>query len=126
MIDILDDDNFILFAAKFYDNPQCHSTEEFLEDVNRFKYLKRLFGKYSDTGELRERLILNHIIIIYNMWGTSATKMLFLKLNEYQHMLKPFVLFLGFMPDRVEGLHEVIYSSDIIMDQKIINTLRSI
>lgn len=129
MIERLDDNNFILFAAKHYDNPQCHDTVEFYDDLKRFKYLKRLFGKYQESGELRERLILNHLIILYNVFGDNATRMLFLKLNDYYPYLKPFLVLLGYMPDKVTNIGEegiVIYSSDIPMDQNIVNVLRKI
>lgn len=121
----IDDSNFVLFAAKHYDNPQCHDTEEFYDDLKRFKYLKRLFGKYEESGELRERLILNHLIILYNVFGDTATKMLFYKLDGYYHYLKPFLVLLHRLPDRVI-LDEIIYTSDIPMDTKIIDVLRKI
>ena len=122
----IDDSNFVLFAAKHYDNPQCHDTEEFYDDLKRFKYLKRLFGKYEESGELRERLILNHLIILYNVFGDTATKMLFYKLDGYYHYLKPFLVLLHRLPDKVIVLDEVVYTSDIPMDTKIINVLRKI
>lgn len=125
----LDETNFLLFAAKHYDNPHCHDTVEFFDDLKRFKYLKRLFGKYQECGELRERLILNHIIILYNVFGESATRMLFMKLEGYHEYLKPFVVMLGFMPDRIAniGPNNITYmSSDIIMDQHIVDVLRKI
>ena len=88
MIETLDDSNFVLYAAKHYDNPQCYDVEEFHDDLKRFKYLKRLLGKYEDTGELRENLILNHIIVLYNVFGEAATRMLFFKLVGYYSYLK--------------------------------------
>lgn len=121
----LDDDNFVLYAAKHYDNAQCHDTEEFLDDLKRFKYIKRLFGKYEESGELRERLILNHIIILYNVFGSEATKLLFVKLKGYYHYLKPFLVLLNRMPDTVD-IGYTIYSSDIVMDKYIIDVLRKI
>ncbi len=123
--DYLDEANFILFAAKHYDNPQCHDTVEFFDDLKRFKYLKRLFGKYEETGELRERLILNHLIILYNVFGEHATKMLFFKLEGYHSYLKPFIVMMGFMPEKVQ-LVETIYDSSIPMDQHIVDVLRKI
>lgn len=122
----VDDSNFVLFAAKHYDNPQCHDTEEFYDDLKRFKYLKRLFGKYEETGELRERLILNHLIILYNVFGDTATKMLFFKLDGYYHYLKPFLVLLHRLPEKVIVLDEIVYTSDIPMDTNIINVLRKI
>ncbi len=125
----IDDNNFVLFAAKHYDNPQCYDTDEFYDDLKRFKYLKRLFGKYHDTGELRERLILNHLTILYNVFGDQATRMLFLKLDPYYSYLKPFLVLLNYMPDKIVNIGtegKTIYSSDIAMDTAIINILRKI
>ena len=76
MMDIfeeLNDENFTLFAIRHYDNPQCTSTEEFYEDIRRFRYLKRLLKRYKKTGELRERLILNHLIVLCNLFGVDNT-----------------------------------------------------
>lgn len=129
MIDNLTDANFIIYAAKHYDNPQCIDTEEFYDDLKRFKYIKRLFNRYELTGELKERLVLNHIVVLYNVFGLAATKMLFLKLKGYYHFLKPFLVLLQRMPDSVKGVGEdsvVIYNSDIVMDPKIIEILRKI
>lgn len=127
--DIIDENNFILFAAKHYDNPQCHDTSEFYDDLKRFKYLKRLFGKYQESGELKERLIINHIIILYNVFGDATTRMLFFKLEGYYSYLKPFLVLLNYMPDRVDNVgpdSKVIYSSDIPMDKHIVEVLRTI
>lgn len=123
--DPIDDDNFILFAAKHYDNPQCYDSEEFYDDLKRFKYLKRLFGKYEETGELRERLILNHLIILYNVFGDTATKMLFYKLDGYYSYLVPFLILLHRLPEKI-NLGTVLYTSDIPLDTKIVDVLRKI
>ena len=89
VIDKLDESNFFLYAAKHYTNPYCYDTLEFYDDLNRFKYLKRLFSRYQESGELKERLILNHIIVLYNIFGVEpATRMLFLKLYEFHKYLK--------------------------------------
>jgi hypothetical protein len=122
----LDNNNFLLFAAKHYDNPQCHDTTEFYDDLKRFKYLKRLFVKYQDSGELRERLILNHLIILYNVFGEAATRMLFLKLEGHFQHLKPFIVMLGFMPEKITVENKIYYSSDIDMDMHIVQVLRKI
>jgi hypothetical protein len=124
----LDESNFLLYAAKHYDNPQCLDTEEFYDDLKRFKYLKRLFGKFEESGELRERLIINHLIVLYNVFGQHATRMLFLKLEPYYPYLKPFLVLLNYMPDKVIIGTEckTIYSSDIPMDQRVIEVLRKI
>jgi hypothetical protein len=129
MIDKLDESNFVLYAAKNYDNPQCFDTLEFYEDLSRFKYIKRLFNRYEESGELKERLILNHLIILYNVFGAATTKMLFFKLNGHLHLLKPFILLLGFLPDKVSGVgveNKTIISSDIPMDDNIVQILRKI
>lgn len=128
LIEKLDESNFLLYAAKHYENSQCLDTEEFYDDLKRFKYLKRLFGKYEESGELRERLILNHLIVLYNVFGQHATRMLFLKLDSYYSYLKPFLVLLNFMPDKViiGADNRVIYSSDIRMDAHIIEVLRKI
>ena len=91
MFETLDDSNFLLFAAKFYDNPNMMDALEFDDDVNRIKYIKRLFSKYRDGKTLRERLILNHIIILYNVFDARAcTRMLCYRLYEYLDYLKPY------------------------------------
>jgi hypothetical protein len=122
----LDSNNFVLFAAKHYDNPQCHDTIEFYDDLKRFKYLKRLFVKYHETSELRERLILNHLIILYNVFGEATTRMLFLKLEGHYPYLKPFIVMLGHMPDKIQVESRLYYSSDISMDSHIVEVLRKI
>jgi hypothetical protein len=126
----LDETNFLLYAAKNYDNPSCFDTLEFYEDLMRFKYLKRLFSRYEETGELKERLILNHIIIIYNLFGSdAATRMLFFKLKEYYSILKPFLIFINQCPDKVYNIGidgKTINTNDIEMDLVIINQLRKI
>lgn len=122
----LDNNNFVLFAAKYYDNPQCHDTTEFYDDLKRFKYLKRLFVKYHETGELRERLILNHLIVLYNVFGEFTTKMLFLKLEGHYPYLKPFIVMLGHMPEKFLVENRLYYSSDIPMDTHIVEVLRKI
>lgn len=126
----LADDNFLLYAAKYYDNPQCSDTAEFYDDLNRFKYLKRLFNRYEADGDLKERLILNHIIILYNVFGQpAATRMLFFKLTGQWHLLKPFLVLLACMPDRIDGIgieNVSILSSDIPMNIHIVDVLRKI
>lgn len=129
MFDVVNEDNFVLFAAKHYNNPQCYDTEEFYGDLNRFKYIKRLFNRFEQTGELKERLILNHILILYNIFGNAATLMLFVKLKGHYPLLKPFLVLINRMPDkilRVETSDNIIYNSDIAMNQQVIEALRKI
>jgi len=122
----LTDDNFYLFAAKYYDNPQCTETEEFDDDLKRIRYLKRLFRKYKQTGELKDRLILNHLVVLYNVFvPAAATRMLCLKLSDELDMVKPFLLLLGYWPDKIISVNGVTISdSDIPLDSNIIRILR--
>jgi len=126
----LDESNALLYAAKYYDNPNCYDTIEFYDDLKRFQYLKRLFNKYKDTGEIKERLIINHIIILCNVFGpVHCTRLLFLKLDGYHDVLKPILEFLGIMPETVEniGIQGKNYNSnDIISDEKISKILKEI
>jgi hypothetical protein len=121
----IDNDNFILFAAKHYENPQCYDSDEFYDDLKRFKYIKRLFGKYEESGELRERLIVNHLIILYNVFGNIATNMLFYKLEGYHQYLVPFLVLLHRLPEKV-NIGKIIHTSDIQMDKNIVEVLRKI
>lgn len=118
MIENLNDDNFMLYAMKSYDKPNCIMSE-FEEDFKRLKYVKRLIKRYKITGELKERLILNHIIVLTNVFGVEPTvRMLFYKINDADyHILKTFLLFLNFMPRYVNGIRgRHLNSSDIGVD----------
>jgi hypothetical protein len=123
---ILNEANFILYAAKMYDVKRSSGVEEFNEDLKRFQYLKRLFKRYDESGDLKIRLILNHIIVLYNCFGPEATDMLFFKLKEYHTYLKPFVLFLNYMPEKIKYEDFNIYDSDIQLDPNIVKELRKI
>ena len=92
----LTEENFTLYAIKHYDNPACKGIAEFNDDLKRFRYLKRLFNKYTAGKDLKERLILNHLVVIYNLFGAeAATKMLFFKVDrEFWSQLKTFLVFL--------------------------------
>jgi len=98
--------------------------------LKRFKYLKRLLNRYKETGELKERLILNHLTVIYNVFGsTPATRLLFFKLDGYYDLLKPFLVLMGLMPDKVENIGPMnltFNDIDIHMDERIIKVLRKI
>jgi hypothetical protein len=122
----LGESTFLLYAAKYYDNPHCSDIVEFEEDLKRFQYLRKLFGRYKQTGELKERLILNHLIILYNCFGLETTNMLFMKLDEYHEYLKPFVEYLNYMPDFVEYDNERIHSKRIKSDVFVEKTLKEI
>lgn len=127
---IIDESNFSLYAAKHYDNANCTDVLEFQEDLNRIKYIKRLFKKYEETGVLKERLILNHLIVFYNVFQPeAATKMLCYKLIDYLKYLKPFLEFLSFWPAYIDGLgreNHTILSNEVESDVTIITSLRKI
>jgi hypothetical protein len=110
--------NFVMYAVKHYDNPQCEGEKEFHDDMKRFKYIKRLFKKYTLSGKLKERLLLNHIIILRNLFGTEAcvTLLLFKTQKEYLSVLKSFLIFLNMI--REDEL------TDIESDNYVLKTLR--
>jgi hypothetical protein len=126
--DDLTSENILLYAVKAYDKPNCIMSE-FKEDMKRFNYLKRLFYRYRKEGEMRERLVINHLIVLYNVFGVDvATRMLFFKVHkEDYHTLKTYLLFLNYMPSVVMGIrgHNII-SSDIDVDMKVAEILREI
>ena len=130
MIENLSDDNFIMFAMKAYDKPNCIMSE-FEEDLRRIKYIKRLIKRYRVWGEeeLKERLILNHIIILTNVFGIEAcVKMLFFKfgVDEYP-VLKSFLMFLNYMPTTIRNIKgKNIYSIDIPVDILVLTRLRTL
>ena len=126
--DDLTNENVMLYAAKAYDKPDCIMSE-FKEDMKRFNYLKRLFQRYRKLGELRERLIINHLVILYNVFGPEVTtRLLFFKLSKEDYSsLKTYLLFLNYMPIVVRGIKGTnIQSSDISVDMKIAEVLRNI
>ena len=129
MIFDLNEDNFYIYAAKFYDRPNIITTE-FEEDLQRIKYVKRLLKKYKQTGEFKERLVLNHIIILSNCFGVEPTvNMLFFKVDSEDHpLLKTILLFLNFMPDhfKVSFNKYHIRQQEIPVDMDIASKLRNL
>lgn len=128
MFDNLNDENLLMYAIKCYDTPNCVMSE-FHEDYSRIYLLKKLFTKYLNNSELNARLILNHIVIVYNVFGSEgATRLLFFHLKEEHYpLLKPFLILLNFMPDIVYGIDGVdILSSDISLDEEIVKCLRAL
>ena len=98
--DELNEENYIIFAIKHYENPQAITQEDFFEDMKRFKWIKRLLNKYKNTGDLNIHLIINHFTSLYNVFGESTTPLLFYKINkELWGVLKTFVLYLGRLPE---------------------------
>ena len=114
------EENYLIVAAKHYNNPQCSSTDEFYADLDRIKYIKRIINRYLETGELSERLLINHIIVFCNVFGIEiGVKMMALKLNyKYWPVIKSFLVFLKYIePADLVGIK---------MDPKVINILREI
>ena len=105
----LNEDNFLLFAIKNYENPQAVTKEDFDKDLNHFKYIKRLLKRYRNTGELKTHLLLNHFIILYNIFGEAATPMLFFKIEkELWSVMKTFIVFLGRLPEYPKSdIHDI-------------------
>ena len=122
----LSESTFLLYAMNSYENPSCHDIAEFEEDMKRFQYLRRLFNRYKQFGELRERLILNHLIVLYNVFGYRATNMLFFRLEGYHEYLKPFVDYLNYTTEYVEYEGKRVDTSKIKSDLLIENSLRRI
>lgn len=120
----LDEESFLLFAAKSYDIRMAASSDEFYDDLRRFQHLKRLFKRYEEDNDLKVRLILNHLTVIYNCFGPSATTMLFFKLKEYHKCLKPFIVMLGYMPEVIEYDDVKIITNIIPLDPIIVDELR--
>ena len=114
MYEKITNDNIIMFAIKHYDNPQCEGEKEFYDDMKRFKYIKRLLRKHNDTGILKERLLLNHIIVLKNLFGAEAcvTLLLFKIQKEYWETLKSFLLFLNIL--RSDELSHIEEDKDVL------------
>ena len=127
--DDLTEENFLMFAMREYNNMQCTDIEEFYDDLKKIKYIKRLFNIYKNDGQLKERLILNHLITWYNVFPVQAgTRILFYKIEEqFWPILKTFLIFLDRMPDKIESIRgKEIKSTDIKLDDGIITKLRTI
>tara|TARA_X000001036_G_scaffold439011_1_gene488498 strand:- start:1804 stop:2187 length:384 start_codon:yes stop_codon:yes gene_type:complete len=124
----LNEDTFLVYALKNYNNPECSGIDDFEEDTKRFKYLKRLFNRYESSGVLKDRLIINHLIVLYNVFDKSATSMLFYKIDkEHWSILKTFLVFLNRMPmEQIVTGGVKIEETDIPLNFEIINLLRKI
>ena len=118
----LNSENFLLFAIKNYENPQAVTREDFDKDLNHFKYIKRLLKRYKSTGELKTHLLLNHFIVLYNIFGEATTPMLFYKIDEQDlwSCLKTFVVFLDKLPD-----YPHTYIHDLTIDENCMENLIS-
>ena len=118
----LNDDNFILFAIKNYENPQAVTKEDLDKDLNHFKYIKRLLKRYKNTGVLKTHLLLNHFIILYNIWGEATTPMLFFKIDkDLWSSMKAFVMFLNRFPEYPRThIHDIIVDLHCLKELKLI------
>jgi len=126
MIDDLNDETFMIYAIKAYDKPNCVMSE-FYEDLKRIKYVKRLFIKYHKDKEIKERLVINHLIVLYNVFGaTAATRILFYKIDQkYYSILKTFLIFLNYMPQVITKVRgKTIRTTEIPVDLKLAEILR--
>ena len=120
--DGLNEKNFLLFAIKYYQNPQAVTREDFDKDLNHFKYIKRLLKRYKNNGELRSHLLINHFIILYNIFGEAATPMLFYKIErEYWDVVKTFIVFLDRLPE-----YPKTYIHDLELDDECLKELNRI
>ena len=129
IFDDLNEGNFLMYSMKEYNNIQCVDIEEFYDDLKKIKYIKRLFNIYLNDGQLKERLILNHLIVFYNVFPLQAgTRILFYKIEEhFWPMLKTFLIFLDRMPDKIESIRgKTIISTNIKLDDGIVTRLRTI
>lgn len=128
MFETIDDDNYQLYAAKVYDKPNAVMSE-FQDDLNRILYLKRLLTKYYATGVLKDRLVVNHIMVLYNVFGLeAATRLLFLKLDDRDYeVLKPFLHFLKYLPAIVRGIKgRDISTAEIRLDAGALACIRNL
>jgi len=116
--DELNENNYIMFAIKHYDNPHAVTQEDFYEDMKRFKWIKRLLKRYKTTGVLKSHLLINHFIILYNVFGEAATPLLFYKIDkDLWPIVKSFVVYLGRLPEYPKSsLHDIIIDDDCLRD----------
>lgn len=115
---ILTNENFLIYAAHYYTNNLCESDDEFFEDLDRIKYIKKIFNIYEKSGEVNVNLLLNHFIILYNTFDSKAiTKILFFKLPKYHKYLKTLLYFTGHLPESING----IVDKNFIIDTEIIS-----
>jgi hypothetical protein len=122
----LTEDNFEFFAIKYYDDPNCLGVHEFKEDMQRFKYLNRLLNKFEEGGEMKVNLILNHLVVLYNLFNDAATNLLFYRVAEkHWPILVPFLIYINRMPSEIYlSSKRTIHDSDIHIDMSVVTALR--
>lgn len=121
--------NYFLYCAKHYDNPHCVDIEEFKEDLNRIKYIKKLITRYEQKGELKEHLILNHMITLYNVFGPEhLPRILYLKMKEQLQYITPYLVQLNSLPDKLYNINEekIIHTDEWPLNEVIVERLRKI
>lgn len=117
--------NFLLIAMHNYDNTQCVNIAEFEEDIKRFGYLKKLFSRYKESGELKERLIINHLTVLHNLFGVVTTDLLFFKIDaQYWDVMTTFLVYLERMPEQLPEFG--IDLSDVKLDAHVVTRLREL
>ena len=118
----LNEENFLLFAIKNYENPQAVTKEDFDKDLNHFKYIKRLLKRYKNSGQLKTHLLLNHFIILYNIWGEATTPMLFFKIDQdLWSAMKAFIMFLNRFPEYPKThIHDIQVDLDCLKELNLI------
>lgn len=122
----LSEETFLLYAAQNYNNPACSSLKEFHSDLKRFKYIKRLLKRYRKTGILSERLLLNHFILLRNVFGLAMVPMLFFKFDEeFWEDIKTFLVYLNYIPDNFQ-INDEVNESSISLNTEIITKLREV
>ena len=120
--DELNESNYIMFAIKHYNNPQAVTQEDFYDDMKRFKWIKRLLNKYKNSGDLNVHLLLNHFIILYNIFGEATTPLLFFRIDrDLWNILKTFLVYLQRIP---EYTHSALH--DIEVDKKCLEILNEL
>lgn len=128
--ELLTEENFLLYCAKHYDKRYYVDDEEFLTDLNRIKYIKKLLTRYEQEGDLKERLILNHIIVLNNVFGPHhCSRILFLKFQNNMPKIKPFMVLLNILPENVYNVNEelTVYNMDMYsMDENIVKKLKEL
>ena len=128
MKDDLTDANFLIFCAKNYQNPSATTDLEFIQDVRRIKYAKKLISRYRTTGDLKERLILNHLTVLNNVFGrTALARIIWLKMDGYLPEIKPFMIALGILPKYIMHVKGKTWDTDDVpLDMNIVTVLRKI
>lgn len=130
MIEILNEDNFLSYCSKHYNFKRCIDENEFQDDLKRIRYIKKLLTRYKQSGDLKERLILNHITVLVNVFGPiHASRILFFKFKDMFAEIKPFMILLNILPEyyvNIDKNHSIYYTDDYPMDKLVVEKLRRI